>query len=151
MYAARQSQPLSVDQSEQLPCFSELHLNLESQTIPDWNLVCGSANTLQLYRMESGYDSGPPKVSTCVEIKESLEWSVYVWSKKPDIASHPLLCSQLTKLRSVDVRSLLTFIDGCKICKGNDDKFDPLIYALLIPCFLSPTCILSELLHPKLN
>ena len=129
-YAARQSQPLSVEQSEQLPCFSELRLNLESQKIPDWNLVvCGSANTLQLCRMESGYDSGPPKVSTCVEIKESLEWSVYVWSKKLDIASHPLLCSRLTKLRSVDdVRSLLTFIDGCKICKGNDDdKFDPLI------------------------
>ena len=44
---------------EKLPCFSELRL-------------------LQLCRMKSGYDGGPPKVSMCVEIKENLEWSVYV-------------------------------------------------------------------------
>ena len=76
----------------------------------------------------NSHDSGPPKVSLCVEIRGNLEWSVYVWSKKLDNASHPLLCSQLIKLRSVDVRSLLKVIEGCKICKGNDDdKFDPLV------------------------
>lgn len=133
-YAARPQSPeplvLPVSISlEKLPSFSELRLSLESHPIPDWKVVCGSANTLQLCRMENSHDSGPPKVSLCVEIRENLEWSVYVWSKKLDNASHPLLCSQLIKLRSVDdVRSLLKVIEGCKICKGNDDdKFDPLV------------------------
>ena len=102
-YAAKQSpQPLSVSiPFEKLPCFNELHLSLESQPIPDWKVVC-STNMLQLCRMKSGYCDGPPKVSMCVEIKENLEWSVYVWSKKLDNALHPLHCSHQTKLKSVN-------------------------------------------------
>lgn len=123
-YAARPQSPeplpVSISLETLLPSFSELRSSLESHPIPDWILVCGSAYTLQLCRMENGHDSGPPKVSVCVEIRENLEWSVYVWSKKLDNASHPLLCSQLIKLRSVDdVQSLLKVIEGCKICKGN--------------------------------
>ena len=58
---------------EKLPSFSELHLSLESHPIPDWKVVCGSANTLQLWQMENSHDSGPPKVSLCMEIRENLE------------------------------------------------------------------------------
>ena len=46
---------------------------------------------------------------------------MYAWSKQLDNASHPLLCSQLIKLRSVDDVRLLLKVEGCKICKGNDD------------------------------
>ena len=122
-------QPLSVSISfDKLPCFSELRLSLESQPIPDWKVV-RSANALQLCRMESGCGDGPPKVSICLEVKENLEWSVYVWSKKLNNALHPLLRSQPTKIKSVDgVQSLLKVIEGCTICRGNDDdKFDSLV------------------------
>lgn len=114
---------------EKLPCFSELRVSLESQPIPDWSLVC-NANTLQLCRMESGCNGGPPKVYLCMEIKENLEWSLYVWSKRLNVLAHPLLCSHPTKMRSIDdVQSLLKFIERCTICKGNDDdKFDPCTY-----------------------
>ena len=109
-YAARQSASQSFSISiplEKLPCFSELHLSLEFQPIPHWNLVC-SANTLQLCRMESGCNGGPPKVSMCTDIQENLQWSVYVWSKKLNVLAHPFLCSYPTKIRSVkDVESLL--------------------------------------------
>ena len=130
-YAARQSASQSFSVSiplEKLPCFSELRLSLESQPIPDWNLV-SSANALQLCWMESGCNGRPPKVSVCMVVQENLEWSVYVWSKKLNVFSHPLLCSHPTKIRSVyDVLSLLKIIERCTICKRNDDdKFDPLI------------------------
>ena len=79
-YAVRPQshQPLTVSiPLERLQHFDELRFSLESQPISGWKLVC-SANPLQLCKMDSGVDGGPPKVTVCVEIRECLEWSLYM-------------------------------------------------------------------------
>ena len=132
-YAARQCQSLPV--SIPLERLSQLSLDrlccdLETQSIPLWVYHRNPNDTkVQVCKMDSSCQGHPPKVVVCLEIQENMEWAMYIWSKKLDPSSHPILCSHPSKIRCVsDVLSLLKTVDGCTVCVGsNDEKFDPIV------------------------
>ena len=132
-YAARQSQSLPISiPLKRLPQLSldQLCCDLESQILPMWIYLRNPNDTkVQVCKMDSSCRGRPPKVVVCLEIEESMEWTIYVWSKKLDPSSYPMLRTHPLKIRCVnDVLSILKTVDGSTICMGNnDEKDDPIV------------------------
>ena len=82
-YAKRQNQSLPVSiPLERLPQLGldQVCRDLESQMLPMWIYLRNPNDTkVQVCKMDTGH---PPTVLVCLEIEESMNWTLFVLSKK---------------------------------------------------------------------
>ena len=64
-----------------------------------------------------------PLVKSTVEVTRSMQWTLYVHSVRIEVDKVSTLPERIS-----DVKRILTYIDSCELCPGNEvDKFTPVL------------------------
>ena len=115
--------PLKIFFYQRIHSLGQLHSRLVSlKVIENWFLVASQAeNSIQLVRV-NGQDV------FALEITDELKWFLRIASNcLPSISS--IFCHLPSSVESLqDIKSIVTYVDTCSVCKGNGDpKFTPLV------------------------
>ena len=115
--------PLNIFFCQRIHSLGQLHSRLVSlKVIANWFLVASQAeNSIQLVRV-NGQDV------FVLEITDELKRFLRIASNcLPSISS--IFCHLPSSMESLqDIKSIVTYVDTCSVCKGNgDSKFTPLV------------------------